>query len=99
MVPAPPLLRPLARVDLLARRRVPFTRQRIALWRIEPHRQIKWSLWRWKPIGLPVRAGTLILEIKIERTVRVILEGHPAADREPVEPICDLKTVRIIERD
>jgi hypothetical protein len=46
------------------RRRVPFTRQRIALWRIEPHGQIKWSLWRWKPIGFHVRAWTFILEIK-----------------------------------
>src|ERR1700730_3806697 len=101
MVPAPRLLRPLARtrVDLFDRRRVPFPRQRIALWRIEPHGQVEGSLWRWKPIGFHVRAGTLVLEIKIERTIRVILERHPTADRETVEPICDLKTVRIIERD
>jgi hypothetical protein len=101
MVPAPRLLGPLARtrVDFLDRRRVPFTRQRIAFWRIEPHGQVEGSLWRWKPIGFHVRVGTLVLEINIERTFRVILERHPAADRETVEPICDLKTVRIIERD
>jgi hypothetical protein len=72
MVPAPRLLRPLARtrVDFLDRRRVPFPRQLIALWRIEPHRQIERPPWRWKPIGLPVRAGTLVLAIKTEF-------GHP----------------------
>ena len=101
MVPAPRLLRPLAptRVDFLDRRRVPFTRQRIALWRIEPHGQVEGSPWRWKPICFHVRAGTLVLEINIERTIRVILKRHPAADREPVALICNLKTVRIIVRD
>ena len=43
--------------------------------------------------------GILVLEINIERTIRVILKRHPAADREPVALICNLKTVRIIVRD
>ena len=63
--------RPLwSRLSLQDRRRVPFPRQRIALGGVEPHRQIKWSLWRWKLVGLPVRAETLTLEIKTEF-------GHP----------------------
>ena len=54
---------------------------------------------RGQPVPLLVLARALILEIQVERTVRVVLERHPTADCESIEAVRDLEAVPVIERD
>ncbi len=73
--------------------------QRLGFGRIEAHREVERPLRRRQPVLLLVLARALVLEIEIERTVGIVLERHPAADREPVEAVGNLETLRIVERD
>ena len=62
-------------LDLGNWRRVPFARERIALWGIEAHGQIERSLRRRQSVCLLVRARALVLEIKIKRSVRAVWDS------------------------
>src|SRR6202047_1076986 len=72
------------------RRRVPFAGKRIRLRSVEPHGQIECTFRRGKPVGLLVLARVLVLEIEVERSVGIVFEWHPAADRKPIESVRDL---------
>src|ERR1700722_11287504 len=56
------------------RRRAPFSRECFGLGTIKAHGQVKCPLRRRKPVGFLVLAWALVLEIEVERTVRVGLE-------------------------
>ena len=43
--------------------------------------------------------GALVQEIKVERTVRFVLQRYPIADGKPVQAIGDLKALLIVARD
>src|SRR5271166_2675654 len=96
-----PLLRRQDR-DLLGphdRRRVPFASQRFGLRSIEAHAKVEGPFGGGKPIGLLFCTRALVLKIKVERTVRTVLEWHPAADGETVQAVSDLKAVLVVEGD
>src|SRR5262249_6190915 len=65
--------------------------------RIEPHQQVELAFRSWKPVGLFVCARIFILYIKIERSIGVVFQGHPATEVKAVKGISNLKTLRIIE--
>src|SRR5262249_32514347 len=81
------------------RRRAPLACERLRSGRIKPHQQIECALWGWKPVTVLVGIGTFVLEIKIERSVRVVLERHPTTDCEAIERVRNLKALTVIERD
>jgi hypothetical protein len=81
------------------RRGIPSAGQRLGLRRVQAHRQIEWRPRRGKPVGFELLAGTVVLEVKIERTVRIVFERHPAAHRKAVQSVTDLESFLIVERD
>src|SRR5215469_11464916 len=81
------------------RRRVPLAGKGLRSGRIKAHQQIECAFRGWKPVGFLVRTRTFILEIKIERSVRVVLERHPTTDCEAIERVGNLKALTVIERD
>src|SRR5262245_26820480 len=82
-------------LDLGDRRRVPSPGQDFGLRTVKSHDDIEGPLRRRKPVGFALLAWTVVLEIKIERTVGVVSERHPAADGEPVEAVAHLEAVRV----
>src|SRR5882672_766539 len=80
-------------------RRIPFAGKRLGLRRIQAHGQIEWCLWRGKPVGFQVFSRALVLEIEVKRTIRIVLERHPAADGEAVQGVTDLESVMIVKGD
>src|ERR1700737_3250889 len=72
-------------------RRVPFPCKHLTLRSIKAHGQVERFFWRRKPICFLFGAWTLVLEIKVERTIRIIFERHPAADRKTIELVCNLE--------
>src|SRR3984957_496381 len=95
--PIPTLIHPRRLWRLLHRRRAPFSREHIGPGTINAHGQVECALRCWKPIGLLVLAGALVLEIEVERAVCVGLERHPACDRETIQAVSYLKSFRVIE--
>src|ERR1700687_4033388 len=77
-------------------RGIPFSGQRLRLRTVEAHGQIEGYLTRRKPIGFLVLARVLVLEVKLERAVRILFERHPAADGEPVQGVANLESFRIV---
>ena len=61
--------------------------------------EVERPLWGRKPIRFFVRARAFTLDIQVERSVRVIPEWHPTADRKAIEGVADLEAVNIIKRD
>src|ERR1700684_2339745 len=53
-------------------RRVPLPRERVRLWTVEAHRQIEWPIRRGNPIPLFVCPRIFVLEVKVDRAVRII---------------------------
>src|SRR6202012_4465998 len=78
---------------------IPFTRKRLELWAIKTHGQVECPLRRGQPVDFPVFAGTFVLKVKVERSIRVGLEGKVTADRKTIEPVRYLKAFAIIECD
>src|ERR1700758_5087257 len=74
-------------LNLRDRRRIPFTRKRFELWAIKTHGQVECPLRRGQPVDFPVFAGTFVLKVKVERSIRVGLEGKVTADRKTIEPV------------
>src|SRR5262245_16345858 len=66
---------------------VPFAGQGLALRGIEAHSQIEGPLRCGQPVGLLAGARTVVLEVQVERTIRVVRKWHPAADGEAVETV------------
>ena len=81
------------------RRRVPLAGERFGLRGVQPHSQIERPLRRGKPVSLFVRPRAFVLEVKVERAVRVVFERHPATHRKAIEAVCHLKAVTVVERD
>ena len=52
-----------------------------------------------KPVSLFVCPRTLVLEVKVERAVRIIFKWHPTANRKAIEAVCNLKAVTVVERE
>ena len=80
-------------------RGIPLARQCVGFGGVESHGQIECAFRCGQPVGFVVFAGTVVLKIQIERAVRVVLEGHPTADRKPIENISNLEAIGIVERD
>jgi hypothetical protein len=78
---------------------IPLAGQRLRLRRIEAHGEIVRPFRRRQPVRLLVGTRTLVLEVKIERAVRIIFERHPARDGEAIDRVRDLKAFGIIEGD
>ena len=81
------------------RRRVPFAGEGLGLRAIETHAHVECPLRSGQPVGFLVFAGALVLEVKVERPVRVGLERHVTADRETIEHVRHLEAFAIVERD
>src|ERR1700732_1415896 len=81
------------------RRRIPLAGERVELRDVEAHCQVEWPLRRGKPVGLFVLSWALVLEVEVERAVRIVLEWHPATNGETVEAVGDLKALRVVKRD
>src|SRR5580704_400888 len=84
---------------LLDGRRIPLASQGVGQRRVEPHRQIERSLRCWKPVRFLALARTVALKIKIERTVRVVVEGHPTAHCKSIQNIPNLEAIRVVKRE
>jgi hypothetical protein len=52
-----------------------------------------------KPVGFFVFGGAFVLEVKVERPIRIGLERKVAADRETIERVRHLKALSVISRD
>src|SRR6266545_1364478 len=78
---------------------IPPPGERFGFRAVEAHGQVERILGGGQPVRLLVLARVLVLKIEIERAVRVVLEGHPAAHREAIERVRDLEAVRVVERD
>src|SRR5215471_10695352 len=89
----------LRRLHARDRRWVPLAGERLQFRGVETHRQVERSFRGWEPVGLLVRAGAGVLEIEIERSVRVVLEGHPTADGKTIERVGYLEALAVISRD
>jgi hypothetical protein len=85
--------------NLYDRRRTPFSGERGRLRRVKAHGQVEWSFRRRQPVGFLVLARAFVLEIEVERAVRVELERHPTADGETIKHIGHLKPFIVIESD
>src|ERR1700677_3271934 len=73
------------RLCLLDRGWIPLASKRVGLRRIEPHRQIEPRLGRRKPVSLLTLPRTIALKMEVERTVRGVLERHPATHGKAIE--------------
>jgi hypothetical protein len=80
-------------------RRVPFAGERVGLRGVKTHSQVERSLRRGKPVGFLVGTRTFILEIEVERAIRVDLERHPITNGKAIETIRNLKALIVVERD
>src|SRR4029450_12130299 len=72
------------RLVLYDRRGGPFAGQGLALRGIEAGGQMEGPLRGGQPVGLLASTRTVVLEVQVERTIRVVLKWHPAADGEAV---------------
>ena len=87
------------RLDFHHRWWVPFTGQCIGFRGIETHTEVKRSFGSRKPISFSFRAGTFVFKIQVKRSVRIILEWHPATNGKTVKAVPDLKALLIVEGD
>ena len=99
--PLEPLLRRQGRkpLNLHDWRRIPFASQRFRLRSIEAHAEVEGPLGSGKPVGLLFCTWALVLEIKVERPIRIVLEWHPAADGKTVQAVSDLVAFLVVECD
>src|SRR6266576_2751191 len=79
--------------------RIPSSSQRLLLRAVEAHGHIEPTLRRRQAVRFLALAGVLVQEIEIQRTVGVELEGHPGADRLPVEIVGIGESLRIVHGD
>src|SRR5215469_11662281 len=86
-------------LELRDGRRVPLAGEGVRLRGVEAHRQVESPLRRRQPVDLFVRSRTLVLEVEVQRAVRVVFERHPATQRKAIEAVCYLKAVTVVERE
>ena len=81
------------------RRRIPFAGESIRRGRVKTHGQVERPSRGWQPICFFVFAGTFVLKVKVERSIRAGLERKVTADRETIERVRHLKALGIIKRE
>lgn len=67
------------------RRRAPLAGEGFRSRTIETHGQVERRLRSRKPDGFLVRPRALVLEVDVQRAIRIGFERHPACDGEPVQ--------------
>ena len=73
--------------------------ERFRFRRVDAQSEVERPLWRRKPVRLFVGPRTFTLEVQVERSVGVIPEWHPTADRKPIEGVGNLEAFGVIKCD